>query len=77
MTFGLKPSVFIHCMTFYIYIYKGKYMTLDISISMSVFGTNVYLCYLCNLDLFWDIWHHELYMIHCKGPMAFHQTLLT
>lgn len=41
MTFGLTPSVFIHCMTFYIYIYKGKYMTLDISLSMSVFGISM------------------------------------
>lgn len=75
MTFGLTPSVFIHCMTFYIYIYKGKYMTLDISLSMSVFGIS--MISMESRSVLGHHWHHELYMIHCKGPMAFHQTLLT
>lgn len=47
-------------------------MIFDISLFMLVFGINVYLCYLCNFDLFWDIWYYELYMIYCKGLMVFY-----
>lgn len=50
-------------------------MTLDISLSMSVFGIS--MISMESRSVLGHHWHHELYMIHCKGPMAFHQTLLT
>lgn len=40
-------------------------MTLDISLSMSVFGIS--MLSMQSRSVLGHHWHHELYMIHCKG----------